>query len=382
MEPKPNLLPKKSARSPSISRSPTLNDTPDVSRDTEKLSSLREATLSPTIVNTPSTVEDTHVHLTPNGTKTGHLEADHSSAGHLLSAARNTSPSILSTPSHSDTLVIKPTIFTNRDALPRYSTDADNVSTQVQNQDTKSKASSFMSTSASLDMTSPKPNIRTLKRELRMLVSAKVPLLTAQALQRIIDDLLESLDYNQKVAEIGLQETLDDLKVELQLGKEKGLEDIDDHAEHVLDDVKCQIEDLANGHLLAFEDMLQRTGEQLKQTLKAFLLVLAKAMPTGELDDDAQTAYMNATNAAGPREEDSLATSNTQSANFVSPGIADSPAITATKLFLHEFGSLCTSAKVKVLERLASQSTAEIFLTVDKGLREAWVASWTGQVPS
>ena len=116
------------------------------------------------------------------------------------------------------------------------------------------------------------------------------------------------------------------------------------------------------------------------QTLKAFLLVLAKAVATGKVDDDIQIANTNATNASGPREEDSLATSNTQSANFVSPGIADSPAIAATKLFLDEFGDLCLGAKVKVLDRLASQNTAEIFLTVDKELREAWVASWTGSM--
>jgi len=215
-----------------------------------------------------------------------------------------------------------------------------------------------------------------------MLVSAKVPLLTEQALQRIIDDLLESLDYSQKVAEIGLQETLDELKVELQLEKDKGLEDIDDHAENVLDDIKIQMEDLASGHLLAFEDTLQRTGQQLKQTLKAFLLVLAKAVATGKVDDDVQTTNMDATNATKYQEEHSFATSSTQPSNFPLPSTVHSPAVAATKLFLLESGDLCTSAKVKVLERLASQSTAEIFLTVDKGLREAWVASWTGQVSS
>ncbi|CAD0100604.1 unnamed protein product, partial [Aureobasidium mustum] len=386
IDPEPDFLFTKSARPQPISCSPTSNDTPDVAHDAEKLSSLREATFSPTIVNTPSTVEDTHMlpseDHTPLVIKAAQVEGDDSFAGQLLSVVRNTSPSILSTPGRSDTLSIKPTIFTKRDELPRYSVDAEKVPSQVQDQDSRNKANNLMSTSTSSNTSPPKPTMRSLHQELRMLVSAKVPLLTAQALQRIIDDLLESLDYNQKVAEIGLQETSDDLKVELQLEKDKSLEDIDAHSEHVFDDVKCQMEDLANGHLLAFEDMLQRTGEQLKQTLKAFLLVLAKAMLTGKLDDDAQTANMNATNAAGPQEEDSLAASNTHSANFVSPGIADSPAITATKLFLHEFGSLCTSAKVEVLERLASQNTAEIFLTVDKGLREAWVASWTGQVPS
>lgn len=216
--------------------------------------------------------------------------------------------------------------------------------------------------------------MRSLNKELRMLVSAKVPLLTEQALQRIIDDVLESLEYNQKVAEVGLQETLDDLKVELQLEKDRGVEDMDDHAENILADVKCQMEDLASGHLLAFEDMLQRTGEQLKQSLKAFLVVLAKAVATDKSDDDDRTA--NETNATQPREQHFPTTFNTQL------GMADSPVVAATKLFLLEFEDLCMGAKVKVLERLANQNTAEIFLTVDKELREAWVASWAGRTSS
>ncbi|KAG9841400.1 hypothetical protein KCU98_g6036, partial [Aureobasidium melanogenum] len=382
-DPEADLPPTKSARLQLISTpcSPTFNNTSDVAHNTVPVPPEQTA-YSPTIVNTPSTVEGTHTrhpgaHI-PIDTEATRIEADDSFASHSMSTRWNTSPSILSTPDRSDTLDIKPTIFTNEDELPRYSTDAGKMSAQVQDQDLREKANNFMSTSGSLDMVSPKPTMRSLNKELRMLVSAKVPLLTEKALQRIIDDLLESLEYNQKVAEVGLQETLDDLKVELQLEKDKGVEDMDDHAENILSDVKCQMEDLANGHLLAFEDMLQRTGEQLKQTLKAFLVVLAKAVATGKPDDDDRTTNMNNTNATQLPEQHSSAASNTQTTNVMSPSMADSPAAAATKLFLHEFGDLCMSAKVKVLERLASQNTAEIFLTVDRELREAWVTSWTG----
>ncbi|KAG9593332.1 hypothetical protein KCU77_g7950, partial [Aureobasidium melanogenum] len=384
-DPEADLPPTKSARSQPISCSPTYNDTSDVTHELEKLSPLDQTVYSPTIVNTPSTVQDKHTlspSFTPDDTKTGQIEANGSFAGHLLSARRNTSPSILSTPGRSDTLDIKPTIFTNEDELPRYSTDAGKVSTQARDQDLREKANSFVSTSGSLDMISPKPTMRSLNKELRMLVSAKVPLLTEQALQRIIDDLLASLEYNQKVAEVGLQETLDDLKVELQLEKDKGVEEMNDHAENILTDVKCQMEDLASGHLLAFEDMLQRTEEQLKQSLKAFLVVLAKAVATGEPDDDDRTTNINKTNATQLPEQHSSAASNMQTPNVMSANMADSPAVAATKLFLLEFGDLCMSAKVKVLDRLASQNTAEVFLTVDKELREAWVASWIGQTLS
>ncbi|KAG9563824.1 hypothetical protein KCU71_g4336, partial [Aureobasidium melanogenum] len=376
IDPEVDLPPTKSARSQPISCSPTHNDTFDVTHDTEKLSPLEQTDYSPTIANTPSTVQDKHTlsprNFTPDDTKTGQIKVDDSFAGHLLSDRRNTSPSILSTPGRSDTLDIKPIIFTNGDELPRYSTDAGKVSTPVQDQDLREKANSSMSSSGS--MVSAKRTMRSLNKELRMLVSAKVPLLTEQALQRIIDDLLESLEYNQKVAEVGLQETLDDLKVELQLEKDRGVEDMDDHAENILADVKCQMEDLASGHLLAFEDMLQRTAEQLKQSLKAFLVVLAKAIATDKSDDDDRTA--NETNATQPREQHFPTTFNTQS------GMVDSPVVAATKLFLLEFEDLCMDAKVKVLERLANQNTAEIFLTVDKELREAWVASWAGHASS
>ncbi|KAK6003032.1 hypothetical protein QM012_000877 [Aureobasidium pullulans] len=380
------IEPEAAVKSRIISSSSILNDTSEIAHDTEESSSLDQTVCSPTIVNTPSTVEDTHAlhagHLTPNSTKTVPIESDGSFTGHLLSVIRNTSPSILSTPDRSDTLTIKPTIFTNEDELPRYSTDADKVSTQAQDQGNRNIASSFMSTSTSFDTISPKRKLRSLSRELHMLVSAKVPLLTEQALQRTIDDVLESLDYSQKVAELGLQETLDDLKVELQLEKDKGLENIEDHAENTLTDVKCQMEDLAGGHLLAFEDMMQRTGEQLKQTLRTFLLVLAKAVAASKVDHDDRTSNIQKTNTPEAQDQHSSATSDTQPSNTIPSGMADSPAVAATKLFLHESGNLCTSAKVKVLDRLASQNTAEIFLTVDKELREAWVASWTGQVQS
>ncbi|KAG9698930.1 hypothetical protein KCU95_g1809, partial [Aureobasidium melanogenum] len=375
--------PTKSARSQQISCSPNFNDTSYVTHDIEKLSSPEQTGYSPTIANTPSTVQDTHLlsagHFTPNDTKTIQIEADDSFTGHLLSARRNTSPSIVSTPGRSDTLSIKPTIFTNRDAPPKYTTNTEEMS--LQNQTSAKVASSFMSSSASLDMISPnKSTMRSLSKELHTLVSAKVPLLTEQALQRLINDLLESLDYSQKAAELGLQETLDDLKVELQLEKDKSIEDIDDHAEHILTDVKCQMEDLASGHLVSFEDVLQRTGEQLKQTLKAFLIVLAKAVATGKLDDDDPPASTNNIKTTQPRDQLLSAAPDLQTLNVISSGMADSPAVAATKLFLLEFRDLCMSAKVKVLDKLASQNTAEIFLTVDKELREAWVASWTGQV--
>ncbi|KAH0341366.1 hypothetical protein KCU81_g6276, partial [Aureobasidium melanogenum] len=377
--------PTKSARSQQISCSPNFNDTSYVTHDIEKLSSPEQTGYSPTIANTPSTVQDTHPlsagHFTLNDTKTIQIEADDSFAGHLLSARRNTSPSTVSTPGRSDTLSIKPTIFTNRDAPPKYTTNTEGMS--LQNQTSAKVASSFMSSSASLDMISPnKSTMRSLSKELHTLVSAKVPLLTEQALQRLINDLLETLDYSQKAAELGLQETLDDLKVELQLEKDKSIEDIDDHAEHTLTDVKCQMEDLASGHLVSFEDVLQRTGEQWKQTLKAFLIVLAKAVATGKLDDDDQAASTNDINTTRPRDQLLSAAPDLQKPNVVSSGMADSPAVAATKLFLLEFGDLCMSAKVKVLDRLASQNTAEIFLTVDKELREAWVTSWTGQLLS
>lgn len=205
IEPDADLPPTKSARS-LIPFSPTCNDTSDVVHHTKLLSSLQQEVYSPTTANTPSTVEDPFAlhseHHTPNYTETTRVE-DSSFICHLPSANGKTSPSIISTPGRSDTLDIKPTIFTDGDEPPRYSTDAEKAYTQVQAQDPK-KANSFLSATSSLDMVSPKPTMRSLGKELRMLVSAKVPLLTEQASQRIIDDLLESLDYSQKVAETGL----------------------------------------------------------------------------------------------------------------------------------------------------------------------------------
>lgn len=193
--------------------------------------------------------------------------------------------------------------------------------------------------------------MRALHNELRALVSAQVPLLTENSLQRIIEELLSTLDYTQKVAEVELQEISEDLKTELQIEKDKGIEDIDDHAQDVLSDLKSQMKDLASGHMVAFEDLLQQTSEQLIQTLKGFLSVVAKAVAIG-------------------REQEHCSAS--PSADVV----AKSPASIATKLFLNDFKELCTTDKVKVLERLASQNTAEVFLTVDQELRGAWVASW------
>jgi hypothetical protein len=57
--------------------------------------------------------------------------------------------------------------------------------------------------------------------------------------------------------------------------------------------------------------------------------------------------------------------------------VVDSPASAATKLFLHESNHLSTADKIKVLDKLAHQNTAEIFLTVDTELRKAWVSTWT-----
>jgi hypothetical protein len=185
------------------------------------------------------------------------------------------SPTIVNTPSTvDDTPDIKPTFFTTRHELPGYPTNIDETAPQVLDKFT----SSFMSNPGLLEVTSLESVMRSLHKQLHALVSAQVPLLTEQALQRIMEDLLSSLEYNQDVAEMRLQEASDDLKIELQLEKDKDVEEIDEHAQDVLSEVKCQMEDLASGHLVTFEDMLQRTGEQLKQTLKAFLEVLAKAV--------------------------------------------------------------------------------------------------------
>jgi hypothetical protein len=241
-----------------------------------------------------------------------------------------------------------------------------------------------MSNSALLEVISPKTVMRCLNKELRALVSAQVPLLTEQALQRIMEDLLSSLEYSQTVAEMRLQETSDDLKTELQLEKDKGVEDIDEYAQDVLSEVKCQMEDLASGHLLAFEDMLQRTGEQLRQTLRVFLEVLAKAVHHDEQASPTQPRTQHL--VASPQAP---TTETTPSPNIIVPSpaspsptiIANPPASaasTATNLFLQESSHLSTADKIKVLDRLAHQNTAEVFLTVDAELRGAWIASWIG----
>lgn len=194
-------------------------------------------------------------------------------------------------------------------------------------------------------------------RALNNKLHAQVPQLTEQTLQRITEEALSTLDYQQKVAEIGLQETCDDLKSELQLEKDKGIEDIDEHAQDVLSDVKGQMEDLASGHLVAFEDVLQETGdERLTQTLKVLLAVVAKAVILGREQEQQQQRRNNLSSSL---EENIKASASA-----------------ATKLFLHDFRDLGTADKIKVLERLCQQNTAEVFLTVDKELRGAWIASW------
>jgi len=214
--------------------------------------------------------------------------------------------------------------------------------------------------------------MRALANELRALVSAQVPLVTEQTLQCIMEELFSSLEYTQKLAEVALQETSDELKTELQLEKDKGIEDIDEHAQDVLCDVKGQMEDLASGHLVAFEDLLQRTSEQLTQTLKVFLGIVAKAVAMAK-------EHENEADLTDPRAQHTAVPSalRTPKESTLSPGIiATSSASTATKLFLNDFEHLGTADKIKVLERFTHQQTAEVFLTVDQQLREAWVASW------
>lgn len=263
------------------------------------------------------------------------------------------SPTIINTPSTVDeTPGIIPTIFTTRHEPPEYHANVDERVCQLDQEKVLEQVTkSFTSNPGIFDAISPKSVMRALHNELRALVSAQVPLLTENSLQRIIEELLSTLDYTQKVAEVELQEISEDLKTELQIEKDKGIEDIDEHAQEILTDVKSQMEDLASGHMVAFEDLLQQTSEQLIQTLKGFLSVVAKAVAIG-------------------REQEHCSAS--PSADVV----AKSPASIATKLFLNDFKELCTTDKVKVLERLASQNTAEVFLTVDQELRGAWVASW------
>ncbi|CAD0115381.1 unnamed protein product, partial [Aureobasidium uvarum] len=373
--------PTKTARSHSTSKScsPTFFNNYDILHDTLPFPSLEQALYSSTVVNTPSTIEVLHtIHDEPHTpTVAAKDKGNGAFPGPLLSIQGDTSPSAISTSDRSETPGIKPTIFKNRPVLPKYSPKAKDVACQTDQEHLSIKVvRSFTSAYESLDMIPPTSVLRSLNKELRTLVSAQVPLLTEQALQRVMEDLLDSLEYSQKVAEIGLHETSDDLKVELQLETEKGVEEIGDHAGDTLTDVKSQMEDLASGHLLAFEDMLQRTGEQLRTTLKAFLEVLAKAVTIN--NHNADQTVSNNTIPTQCRDQQSAVSCDSRRPAV--PAIASSSvAAAATKLFLHDFGDLCMTAKVKVLDRLASHNTAEVFLTVDKELREAWVASWTGQ---
>jgi hypothetical protein len=215
------------------------------------------------------------------------------------------SPTIINTPS-TVTPNIKPTIFTTKHEPPEYSPNVKDVASQS----IKGQTSSF----------------------------PLIPSPITQTLQTHIDDLLSSLAYNQQTAEISLQETLDDFKVELQIEKEKAIEEVEEYGQEVLENVKSQMEDLAGGYLVGFEDALQK-------------------MEGGNI---LPAATVTATATSPSPIKDTLAT----------------PASAATKIFLHDFKHLCLADKVKVLERLASQNIAEIFLTVDTELREAWVASW------
>jgi len=283
------------------------------------------------------------------------------------------SPTIINTPSTvDDNPGIKPTIFTTRQQPPEYPASVDEGVHETAQEKVRKVTRSFTSTPEILDAISPKSVMRALSNELRALVSTQVPLVIEQTLNRIMEELFSSLDYTQQLAEVALQETSDELKTELQLEKDKGIEDIDEHAQDVLCDVKGQMEDLASGHLVAFEDLLQRTSEQLKQTLKVFLGVVAKAVAMAKEHEDKA-------DLTDPQTQHTAVSSALRIPNESTPSpgtIATSAASTATKLFLTNFEHLCTADKIKVLERLTHQQTAEVFLTVDQQLREAWVASW------
>ncbi|TIA41280.1 hypothetical protein D6C78_01921 [Aureobasidium pullulans] len=317
----------------------------------------RVCSYSPTVANTPSTVEEPQLfpleyttptrreyHTTNSSPVQGLFSSRHttshsrtgrsasikerdSATGHTLDFNRGSLASLNNTDSSSpETPRIKPTVFTRRLEFLSVPVDAEDIVSKLEHEQSLEKnTGSFVSTQRSLDHVSPTRTDHPLNKALKALVAAQLPPLTTQALQRLMDDLLESVDYSYKVAELGLQEISDEFKVELQLDKDGGVEEITEHAEEILAGVKGQMEDLASGHLVSFEDMLQKTNGQLQQIFKAFL---------GGL------------------------------------------------LFLQEFGDLRAAAKVKVLERLTSQSTAEVFLTVDRELREAWIASWTGEIAS
>jgi hypothetical protein len=261
------------------------------------------------------------------------------------------SPTIINTPS-TVTPNIKPTIFTTRHEPPEYSPNVRDVASQS----SKGQTSSFLSNPS---------------------LSIPRPLLT-QNLQAHIDDLLSTLSYNQQTAEISLQETLDDYKVELQLEKEKAIEEIEEFAHEVLEDVKSQMEDLSGGYLVGFEDLLQRRREEVKEMQAGGSGVGGEGMVRGRDGYDDRVDLMR------PDSQRTVVSAQLQITDVKetppsAAAIADTPATAATaatKIFLHDFKHFCLADKVKVLERLAGQNTAEIFLTVDTELREAWVRSW------
>lgn len=270
----------------------TNSNVSNIHQGTKRSISLESTVYSPTIVNTPSTVED--------------------------------SPPL-----------IRPTLFTNKHQPPECPT---NTNEQIPKSNLDKVSNKITSSSSPTSIT------RSLTKELQTLISTQPPLLPSHSLQKLTSELLSSLEYNQNLAEIGLQETSDDLKIELQLEKDKSIEEIEEHAQDVLSDVKSQMEDLASGHLIGFEELLQQTNGQFKHSLKALVGVAKAVVIMGRNQ-------------------------------HITPS-SSSPASAATKMFLDEFKDVCMKDKIKVLERLASQNTAEVFLTVHKGIREAWVASW------
>lgn len=368
----------------------------------------RVCSYSPTVANTPSTVEEPQLfpleyttptrreyHTTNSSPVQGLFSSRHttshsrtgrsaaikerdSATGHTLDFNRGSLASLNNTDSSSpETPRIKPTVFTRRLEFLSVPVDAEDIVSRMEHEQSLEKnTGSFVSTQRSLDHVSPTRTDHPLNKALKALVAAQLPPLTTQALQRLMDDLLESVDYSYKVAELGLQEISDEFKVELQLEKDKGVEEITEHAEEILAGVKGQMEDLASGHLVSFEDMLQKTNGQLQQIFKAFLGGLVKAMAMGKDCLDRRAAEDTKVDAPLVRHQ------RPACENLQPISMPDSSPIAATKLFLQEFGDLRAAAKVKVLERLTSQSTAEIFLTVDRELREAWVASWTGEIAS
>ncbi|THY36242.1 hypothetical protein D6D01_00635 [Aureobasidium pullulans] len=379
----------------------TIIDTSNVVHNKHSPQAQRVCFYSPTVANTPSTVEESQLFPLEHTTPTRHeyhstnvspvqslassryfashrrtrpsaaIEEPDSAHGHPLNFNRGSPPPLNTTDSSSpETPRIKPTVFTRRLEFLSVPVDAEDIVSQLEHEQPPEKnTGSFVPTQRSLDHVSP-------TRTDHPLNAAQLPPLTTQALQRLMDDLLESVDYSYKVAELGLQETSDEFKVELQLEKDKGVEEITEHAEEILAGVKGQMDDLASGHLVSFEDMLQKTNGQLQQIFKAFLGGLVKAMAMGKGCLDRRAAEDTRVDAPLVRHQ------RPAFENLQPMSMPDSSPIVATKLFLQEFGELRAAAKVKVLERLTSQSTAEIFLTVDRELRGAWVASWTGEITS